>query len=320
MRLFALPTFRDLASELVRPIRPIMPIMPPSLHLEDLSLGRFTNGELHVELRTSVEGADCAVLGTLRPPEQHLGELLLLCDTLRRHGARSIVAVLPYFAYSRQDRIEGLGSLGAAWIGQLLAASGATSVLTLDVHSPQAGALCPIPLSSLDAAALFVPVLEDRLGADVTLVAPDEGAIDRCRRFQAVAGLTRLAHFKKVRTPTGVRSHLVGPVSEHAVVLDDILDTGGTLIACAQGLRAAGVRQIAVAVTHGLFTGAAWRQLWDLGVDRIVCTDSVGGPPPPDARVTVVSCAPALSPALRAYAESRPAKPDEPDVPDVPDV
>lgn len=297
--LFALPAFRDLASELVT--------ADPSLHLEGYTLEPFTNGELHIELKEPVGGSTCAVLGTLRPPEHHLGEFLLLCDTLRRHGARSIVAVLPYFAYSRQDRIEGHGSLGAAWIGQLLATSGATSVLTLDVHSPLAGALCPIPLTSLDAAALFVPVLEDRLVADTTLIAPDEGAIDRCRRFQAVAGLARLAHFKKVRSRTGVRSHLVGPVSEHAVVLDDILDTGGTLIACAQGLRAAGVRQIAVAVTHGLFTGTAWQHLWDLGVDRIVCTDSVGDMPPPDGRIKVVSCAAALLSALRTFTGLRPS-------------
>ena len=299
--IFALPTFRDLASELVQ--------ADPSLHIEDYTLERFTSGELHVELKEPVGGSTCAVLGTLRPPEHHLGEFLLLCDTLRRHGARSIVAILPYFAYSRQDRIEGHGSLGAAWIGQLLAASGATSVLSLDVHSPQVAALCAIPLTSLDTAGLFVPALEDRLVADATLIAPDEGAIDRCRRFQTVAGLARLAHFKKVRSRTGVHSHLVGPVSEHAVVFDDILDTGGTLIACAQGLRAAGVRQIAVAVTHGLFTGTVWQQLWDLGVDRIVCTDSVGGPPPPDGRVKVVSCAPALSAVLRTFTGLRPTPP-----------
>lgn len=299
MRLFALSAFRDIAGELIT--------ADPSLLLGEAALDRFSNGELRVELKTPVEGAECAVLGTLQPPERNLGEFLLLCDTLRRHGARSIVAVLPYFAYSRQDRVEANCSLGAAWIGQLLAASGATSVLTLDVHSPHVAALCPIPLTSQDPVALFVPALQDRLGADATLVAPDEGAIARCRRFQEVAGFARLAHFKKARSRTGVTSHLVGPVSEHAVVLDDILDTGGTLIACAQGLRAAGVRQIAVAVTHGLFTGTAWQHLWDLGVDCIVCTDSVGGLTPPDRRIKLVSCAPALSSALRAFTASSPA-------------
>lgn len=291
MKLFALPGFPDLAGELVA---------RSSLQPEPFTLERFANGELHAELHAPVAGEDCAVLGTLRPPERNLGEFLLLCDTLRRHAARSVVAVLPYFAYSRQDKFEAHRSLGLAWIGQLLAASGATSVLTLDIHSRRAEALCPIALTSLDCAALFVPAVADRLASEVTLVAPDEGAIDRCRRFCAVAGLDRLAHFKKVRSRTGVSSDLVGSVSERAVVLDDILDTGGTLIACAQGLRAAGARQIAVAVTHGLFTGTAWQQLWDLGVDRIVCTDSVGGPRPPDGRVAVISCAPALAASLRA--------------------
>lgn len=295
MKLFARPAFRDLASALVA--------AAPSLQPERCMLEPFANGELHAELHGSVDGADCAVLGTLRPPERNLGELLLLCDTLRRHGARSVLAVLPYFAYARQDRLEARCSLGAAWVGQLLAASGATHVLTLDVHSPRASALCPIPLTSLDPAALFVPALADRLGADLTLVAPDEGAIDRCRRFCQAANLDRLAHFKKVRSRTGVASDLVGPVSARAIVLDDILDTGGTLIACVQGLRAAGVRQIAVAVSHGLFTGARWQQLWDLGVDRIVCTDSVGDLSPPDPRVNIISCAPALASSLPTSTE-----------------
>lgn len=291
MKLFALPGFSDVASELVA---------GSSLQRERFTLERFANGELHVELETPVDGSECAVLGTLRPPERNLGEFLLLCDTLRRHSARSIVAILPYFAYSRQDKFEAHRSLGLAWIGQLLAASGATEVLTLDVHSPRASALCPIPLTSLDAAPLFVPALEDRLVSDVTLVAPDEGASDRCRRLGEVAGIDRLAHFKKIRSRTGVSSDLVGSVSERAVVIDDILDTGGTLIACVQGLRNAGVRQVSVAVTHGLFTGTAWQQLWNFGVDRIVCTDSIGGLSLPDWRVKIVSCAPVLASALRA--------------------
>lgn len=268
------------------------------------ALARHANGEMHVTLGSRVDGVDCVALGTVQPPERNLAEFLLLCDTLRRCGARSVHAVLPYLAYARQDRFEAQCSLAAAWVGQLLAASGVTRVTALDVHSPRVGPLFAVPLVSLGSEGLFARALADRLAPGVTLVAPDEGAIERCRRLRQASGRELpVTHFKKVRSADGVRSRLVGAVTEQAVVVDDILDTGGTLVACAEGLRAAGVRRIAVAVTHGLFTGAAWRRLWDLGVDAIVCTDSVGARAVADPRVTVVSCAPALRAALRAPAE-----------------
>lgn len=296
MKLFALAASADLARELVAAGDGLVPAR--------CEIDRFAGGELYAELQTSVDGDDCAVLGTLRPPERNLGEFLLVCDTLRRHGARSVVAVLPYFAYARQDRFEIGRSLGAAWVGELLRASGVTRVLTLDVHSPRAAELCPIPLTSVDSAPLFVRALGAQLDLDTTLVAPDEGAIARCRRLRDLAGpALTLAHFKKVRTRTGVSSSLVGPVRARAVVFDDILDTGGTLVACAEGLRMAGARHLVIVVTHGLFTGTDWQRLWSLGVERIVITNSVGGPPAPDRRVEILSCAPALTPALMPSTE-----------------
>lgn len=288
--LFAMPAFTALVGELGA-----APLEPGGFALE-----RHANGELHVTLRSRVDGVDCVALGTVQPPERNLAEFLLLCDTLRRCGARSVHAVLPYLAYARQDKVEPQRSLAAAWLGQLLAASGVTRVTTVDVHSPHVARLFPLPLTSLGSEELFARALSDRLGPGVTIVAPDEGAIERCRRLQQATGRALpVTHFKKVRSEAGVRSRLVGAVTERAVIVDDILDTGGTLVACAEGLRAAGVGRIAVAATHGLFTGAAWRRLWDLDVDVIVCTDSVGAAATADPRVRVVSCAPALLPALQ---------------------
>lgn len=293
MKLFSFAAFSALAGAL---IADEAGRLTPGAFVVD----RFAGGELHVELQTPVAGVDCAVLGTLRPPERHLGEFLLVCDTLRRHGARSVLAILPYFAYARQDRLEAGRSLGAAWVGELLRASGVTQVLTLDVHSPLAQALCPIPMTSADTGPLVLHALGRRLDADVTLVAPDEGALERCRKLRDLAvPPPTLAHFKKIRTQSGVTSSLVGPVRERAVVFDDILDTGGTLVACAEGLRAAGVRHIVIAVSHGLFTGESWRQLWDLGIEHVIVTDSVGEVAIHDRRIEVVSCAPALLAALR---------------------
>lgn len=297
MRLFALADHRPLAAALEA--------RAPALQVGDFELGRFANGELHVELRSPVAGEDVAVIGSARPPDRNLVELTLLCDTLRRHGARSIVAVLPYLAYARQDRPEAAKSLGAAWLGALLAASGVTRALTIDVHSPRVALLWPMPLISLDPSPLLADALGDLIageGPALTIVAPDRGAIARAERLRRAAGVARaIVRFDKVRTPAGVRSHLVGEVGERALVVDDILDTGGTLIACAQGLREAGARRIAVAVSHGLFTGDQWPRLWELGVDAIVCTESVGRLIAPDRRITTLECAPVIAPALQPW-------------------
>ncbi|HEY8378599.1 MAG TPA: ribose-phosphate diphosphokinase [Nannocystis sp.] len=296
MKLFALAASADLGRELVA--------AGGGLVSARCELDRFAGGELYAELQTTVGGEDCAVLGTLAPPERNLAEFLLVCDTLRRHGARSVVAVLPYFAYARQDKFEAGRSLAAAWVGALLQASGVTRVVTLDVHSPRVAELCPIALTSVDSAPLFVGVLGAHLDPDTTIVAPDEGALARCRRLRDLLRPTpSLAHFKKVRSRTGVSSSLVGSVRPRAIVFDDILDTGDTLVACAEGLQAAGARHLVIVVTHGLFTGTDWQRLWSLGVERIVVTDSVGRQPTPDRRVEVVSCAPALASALQQAAE-----------------
>src|SRR5690606_5217294 len=129
MKLFALPAFRRMAGELAA----AEPMLEPGVCVVE----RHANGELRVELQTPVEDVDCAVLGTLRPPDSNLAELLLLCDTLHRAGARSLLAILPYFAYARQDRYAPHCSLAAGWVGAVLEASGVDQVLSLDVHSPR---------------------------------------------------------------------------------------------------------------------------------------------------------------------------------------
>jgi ribose-phosphate pyrophosphokinase len=177
-------------------------------------------------------------------------------------------------------------------------ASGIVEAVTIDVHSRLVQALFPFPLRSLSPADLFACELAALGRDDPTVVAPDEGARERCEAVRRAAGVQRpLAYFTKTRTPVGVRhSTLHGTVGRHAVVVDDILDTGGTLVSACEGLVRAGVEEIVVMVTHGLFTRSSWERLWSLRVRRIYCTDTV--PLPESARsgaITVLPCAPLLA-------------------------
>ncbi len=240
-------------------------------------LARFTNGELYVRIDGPVTDRACAIWGSLAPPDEQLLSLLALAHTLRREGARELVALLPYLGYARQDRAERGQSLGAAWAGDLLQAVGVERVLTLDAHSRTAAACFPMRVDSLSPAPLFAEVLLQRGLTDVGVVAPDEGARERSEALIRAAGIrTPLAHLRKRRDASGVtHSTLAGAIPTRVVIVDDILDTGGTLVSACAALRRAGAQEIYVLVTHGLFTGDRWRELPALGVRRIFTTDSI---------------------------------------------
>ena len=262
------------------------------------AVSRFANQELHAELETDPAGHACVVLGAVAPPDEHMLATLLLCHTLKKEGARTVIALLPYLGYARHDKAEPRKSRATAWLGALVKSSGVDEVVAVDVHSNLVHQLFPIPVRSLSPAVLFARDLRMLPFAEPTIVAPDAGALERCDAVRRAAGIRRpLAHFTKERTPEGIKhSVLHGAVGRQAVLVDDILDTGGTLVSACEGLRRAGVEEIVVMVTHGLFTGRAWERLWSLGVTRIYSTDTT---PPPghlgSAAVVVLSVAPLLA-------------------------
>ncbi len=259
---------------------------------------RFANQELHAELETDPAEHDCIVLGAVAPPDEHMLATLLLGHTLKKEGARTVTALLPYLGYARHDKAERGKSRATAWLGALLRASGVDEVVSVDVHSSLVHQLFPLPLRSLSPAELFARALSKQPLAEPTIVAPDAGARERCEAVRHAGGIGRpVAHFTKERTLEGIKhAVLYGAVSRGAILVDDILDTGGTLVSACEGLRRAGAEEMVVMVTHGLFTGRAWERLWSLGVSRIYCTDttplpaSVGAAP-----VVVLSVAPLLA-------------------------
>jgi ribose-phosphate pyrophosphokinase len=274
------------------------------------SIERFANLELHATVDTPVKGQRCLLLGALAPPDEHLLATLLLAHTLGKEGAQGVTALLPYLGYARQDREEPGKSLAAAWTGELLRASRVDRVITVDVHSASINRLFPIPVCSLSPAPVFAAELT-RLGfRDSTIVAPDEGALERAEAVRRTAGIERpLAHFTKSRTSAGiVQSMLHGEVGRQAVVVDDILDTGGTLLSGCEALRQAGAEQIVIMATHGLFTGTRWQSLPSLGVWRIYCTDTIPLPEPAAAAgVAVLPVAEIMAAHLRAVRREIPA-------------
>ena len=240
------------------------------------SLKRFANKELQLSLHTSVADRSCLIIGSLSP-ETNLFSFLALSHTLKKEGAKKVSAFIPYLAYSRQENEEPQKSQMASLIGRLLKASGIDEVITVDVHSPFIKKLFPLPIYSLSPAFLFAKQLKGLSLPSYTLVAPDQGAIERCGEVAALAnGSKDIVWVSKSRHAKGVsHSEISGKVQEKVVIIDDILDTGQTLISCCKKLIEVGASEMIVMVTHGLFTGTAWKKMWELGVKKIYCTDTV---------------------------------------------
>ena len=250
----------------------------PSLHPGEFTIARFENQELRASVQGPISGENCSILGSIAPPDDQMLSLMLLAHTLKKGGADKITAILPYLAYSRQDKDKPGESLAIAWIGLLFKSSGIDQVLTVDVHSERDKQLFPLPLLSLSTSDIFAEAMKKHRLTDATIVAPDNGAISRCEAVKKAAGMPigNTPYFEKKRTEKGIIHYgPVGNVGTRAVIIDDMLDTGGTLISACEKLRVANVEEITVLVTHGLFTGSNWTKLWSLGVRRIFCTDTV---------------------------------------------
>ena len=251
---------------------------PRGLRAGQFSFVRYPNQELHVEIQSAVAGEHCLILGSLAPPDSQMVSLLLLAHTLRKEGAKRITGLLPYLAYAREDKIKPGRSLGTAWLGGLLQAATFDEIWTVDAHSEHDHELLPLPLKSLSPAPIFGNCLEKHGLADASFVAPDEGARARCEAIRSAAGATsaNIVWFEKERTDGGIVHHdRIGQVRRRAVIVDDVLDTGATLTSACERLVTAGVVELYVCVTHGLFTGQRWRDLWSLPLKHIFCTDTI---------------------------------------------
>lgn len=296
MILFAFEPYADIALALKNALGRLQP--------GTFGIARFENGELHGHVETPVDGQHCVVLGSIAPPDEQLLSALLLAHTLKKERASQVTAVFPYLGYARHDKDKPGQSMATAWAGSLVKASGCDRVITVDVHSEKTKQLFPLPVISLSPAGVFAQAMTRYGLTGATVVAPDEGAIGRCDAVRAAAGMSssKIPYFEKRRTETGIiHSGPIGDVGRQAVIVDDILDTGGTLVSACETLCRAGVEEIDVMVAHGLFTGTRWKDLYRFGVQRIFCSDSVplptgvGGP-----SIVRLSIAPLLAQELLA--------------------
>jgi len=251
-----------------------------NLPLTSASIRRFSDMEVFVEIDENVRGEDVFVIqSTSYPANDNLMELLVTMDALKRGSARRITAVLPYFGYARQDRKSGPRTpISAKLVANLITESGADRVLTLDLHAGQIQGFFDIPLDNLYAAPVFIKDIKDKYnGDDLTMVSPDVGGVVRARAF--AKGLnTDLAIIDKRRERAGESEvmNIIGDVKgRRCILIDDIVDSGGTLCNAAVALMEQGAQSVSAYITHGVLSGGAVARISSSPIDNLVTTDSI---------------------------------------------
>jgi ribose-phosphate pyrophosphokinase len=246
----------------------------------DITIGkaeikRFQNGEMHATVLEDITDEECLVVGSVAPPDEQLLAVVTLTSALKRNGTKAVKLFLPYMAYSRQDKFKRGESGGIALIGALLGAAGADEIITIDAHSKLDEKLIDLPFTSIQPTPIFVPVIRELGWDDVTIIAPDEGALARAQAVANALGNTYpVTHLTKIHVDGIIHFSLRGNISKRAIVVDDIIDSGRTLVSTCNVLREKDVKEIAIVVTHGLFTDNALNRLFGLGVKSLFVSDS----------------------------------------------
>jgi len=265
-------------------------------------VGSFQNGETRVKLEENVRESDVFIIQpTCDPVNQNVMELLIMIDAVRRASAARITTVIPYYGYARQEKkTTGREPISAKLVANLLTTAGTDRVLAVDLHSPAIEGFFDIPVDHLRATPLLANHFRREIGEEVVVVSPDAGGVARAQDFrQRVRGSLAIISKQHPRPEATETLDMVGDVEgKVAVIVDDMISTGGTLVQAANMLVERGAKQVHVAATHGIFAADAFELLEGSPIDRIFVTDTIPLSPKGIGRVEVVSVAPLLAEAI----------------------
>jgi ribose-phosphate pyrophosphokinase len=280
-----------------------------SLPLGCASVKTFVDGEIYLQIQENVRGADVFVVQpTSKPVDHNLMELLLMMDALRGGSADRITAVLPYYGYARQDRKDKPRvPISAKLVAKLLETAGADRILTLDLHAAQIQGFFNIPVDHLFATPVMIDYLKPLAGPGMTVVSPDAGGVERARAF-AKRMNAPLAIIDKRREEANVSEvmHIIGDVEgRDCLIVDDLIDTAGTLVKGGEALLEAGAASVRAAATHAVLSPPAVERIERSGIQEVVLTNSIplSGKAAESEKIRTLSVAPLLARAIQSIHE-----------------
>lgn len=276
------------------------------------TIKRFSDMEVFVEIQDNVRGQDVFVLqSTSYPANDNMMELLITIDALRRGSAKRITAVIPYYGYARQDRkTGGRTPISAKLVANLITAAGADRVLAMELHAGQIQGFFDVPVDNLNVAPIFVPDIEKKFaGQDIIMVSPDVGGVLRARAFAKKLNVD-LAIIDKRREKAGISEvmNVIGEVQDKVCILiDDIVDSGGTLCNAAQALKDNGAKSVNAYIVHGVLSGGAVSRIENSAIERMVITDTIAATEAVrmSKNIEQLSVAPLMGEAMLRISEER---------------
>ncbi|MCD5433887.1 ribose-phosphate diphosphokinase [Lactobacillus delbrueckii subsp. lactis] len=306
IKLFALNSNKPLAEKIAKRM---------GLKLSTSSVVRFSDGEIQVDIDDSVRGKDVFLIqSTSAPVNDNLMELLIMIDAVRRASAASVNIVLPYYGYARQDRkTRAREPITAKLVADMIQAAGADRVLSLDLHAPQIQGFFDIPVDNLMGAPLLADYfLSNHLEEDAVVVSPDHGGVTRARKLAEFLG-TSIAIVDKRRPKANVSEvmNIIGDVKgKRAILIDDMIDTAGTITLAAQALKDAGATEVYACATQAVLSGPAVDRLNNSVIKSLVLTDSIQQPAEKNLdKMILVSVGPLMGDAIKLIMEHKPMSP-----------
>jgi len=248
--------------------------------LIDSKVSRFSDGEVEVEIRENVRGSNVFIIqSTSTPANEHLMELLIMIDACKRSSAKEIIAVMPYYGYARQDRkVASRAPITAKLVADLLTAAGATRVISVDLHAGQIQGFFNIPVDHLYAAPVFLEDMKVRFkGENIIIVSPDAGGVERARAYSKRLDCS-IAIVDKRRPQPNVSEvmNIIGDVEgKTAILLDDIVDTAGSLTKAAIAVKERGAKDVYAYAVHGVLSGDAFKKISDSPIKDLTITDTI---------------------------------------------
>jgi ribose-phosphate pyrophosphokinase len=270
LKIFTGTAHRALAQEICREL---------GCHLSAATVKPFSDGEIHLQIEENVRGADVFVVQpTCTPVDRHIMEVLLMMDALKRASAERITAVLPYYGYARQDRKDRPRMpISARLVASLLERAGADRILALDLHAAQIQGFFDVPVDHLFATPVMIEYFAPLRGDTLIVVSPDAGGVERARAF-AKRLAAPLAIIDKRRTEVNVAEvmHIIGEVDgKDCLIVDDMIDTAGTLVKAADALYQQGARSVRACATHAVLSGPAVERISSSSLTEVIVTNSI---------------------------------------------
>ena len=293
LELFACRASENFARQVINHLNQLKSPEEPEVHLGELEVTPFSDGEFQPQYSESVRGASVYILQSTIPPADNLMELLLAIDAAKRASADEVVAVMPYFGWARQDRKDRPRvAIGAKLVANLLRAAGADRVMTCDLHAGQIQGFFDIPVDHVYASKVFIPYIRDRKFKDLAIAAPDMGGAKRANVYARELMCPVIICHK-----TRERANVVGSITaigeiegKDIIIVDDMIDTAGTLCKAAEVLMNRGASSVRACATHGLLSGEAVSRIHDSALQEVFITDTIPHPElADDPKIRIVS-------------------------------